>query len=117
MFGPDERFRLLIDDVAMLPGEGVYFNDAEALVSAINLFVTKIATISRPSQARATKIYEVNLRIPGLAPGQIKPVEFVQGKFVARQGITTGMQFSSSSFPGRSLYHVNLAYFPWLNPE
>jgi hypothetical protein len=117
MFGPDKRLRLFIDDVAMFSAESVYFYDAKALVSPVDLFVTKIATIFRPSQARAAKIYEPDFRFPMLAPGQVKPVEFVRGELVARQGVTPGMQFGPASFPGRRLHHVNLAHLPWFDPE
>ena len=88
---------LLVDDVPGLSGKEVEFHDAEALMPTVDLLVAYVPPIAGPAQARAAKVDQSSFWFPVLPPGDIEPVQFVDGELVSGEGISAGVQFGPAS--------------------
>ena len=92
MLGPDKGLRLLIDDVTRLPGEDIDLDQAEALVSSVDLPIGEGAPIERPAHIRPAKINNVDLRLHMQLLVDIEPVELKMGELIPRQSVATGVE-------------------------
>src|SRR5438128_7298797 len=90
--GPDKGPAVLVDHVAGLAGLAVHFNQAKALMPAIDLLVGEMPPVLLPAQEWKAKIDPLHVRLDLLARRNVEKVKLITVELVPGQRVGASMQ-------------------------